>query len=182
MTIFFTSDNHFGHLNVINYCNRPFSSVWEMDEIMIYRWNTTVKEYDTVYHLGDFTLGNRVKALEILNRLNGNINIIEGNHDFRWFKHFNFNEAGIEVLNSIYELKGYSPIPIVLCHYPMASWPMSHYGSLHLHGHTHGKIGIIGKSSDTDLPPNQDNGTRIDVGVDSWDYYPVSLEELLEGK
>ena len=57
MTIFFTSDTHFGHAKIIEYLNRPFATAEEMDEQLAVRWNEIVGEKDTVYHLGDFTLG-----------------------------------------------------------------------------------------------------------------------------
>jgi calcineurin-like phosphoesterase family protein len=56
MAIFFTSDHHFGHENIIRYCNRPFTSVQQMNEIMILRWNGAVLPEDEVYYLGDFAM------------------------------------------------------------------------------------------------------------------------------
>ena len=82
MKTFFTSDTHFNHANVIQYCGRPFASVDEMNREMIARWNSTVGPDDTVYHLGDFALGKFAKAAPILHRLNGARKILVlGNHD-----------------------------------------------------------------------------------------------------
>ena len=60
--MFFTSDTHISHHNIIKYCNRPFANAKEMDAEMIKRWNEKVKLDDTIYHLGDFTLGSKVNA------------------------------------------------------------------------------------------------------------------------
>ncbi len=79
--IFFTSDQHFGHKNIIKFSNRPFNSVEEMDEMMIQRWNEKVGETDEVYHLGDVGLASSGKLRKILERLNGKIYLIKGNHE-----------------------------------------------------------------------------------------------------
>ena len=82
MKIFFTSDTHFNHANVIKYCGRPFGSAEEMNREMIERWNAVVGPEDTVYHLGDFVLGKFVEAPMFLRQLNGARKIlIRGNHD-----------------------------------------------------------------------------------------------------
>jgi len=75
--IYFTSDTHFDHENIIKYCNRPFKDVNHMNESMIENWNNTVNDTDTVMHLGDFSF----KSDKFINRLNGNITLIKGNHD-----------------------------------------------------------------------------------------------------
>ena len=79
--IWVTSDTHFNHANIIKYCNRPFSSVEEMNEPIIANWNKVVSQGDTVYHLGDFALGNKSLIPDFLERLNGHISFIMGNHD-----------------------------------------------------------------------------------------------------
>lgn len=81
MKIFGISDTHFGHANIIRYCNRPFASVEEMDEIMIKLWNETVSNKDVVLHLGDLGLGNKEYISSIVKRLNGKKILIMGNHD-----------------------------------------------------------------------------------------------------
>lgn len=79
--IWVTSDTHFNHANIIKYCNRPFSSVEEMNETIIANWNKVVSQGDTVYHLGDFALGDKSLIPDFIRRLNGHISFIMGNHD-----------------------------------------------------------------------------------------------------
>ncbi|URQ04821.1 phosphoesterase [Streptomyces phage Emma1919] len=81
MAVFFTSDTHFGHQRIIELCERPFDSVDEMNETMIERWNETVKQSDTVYHLGDVALGKIAESLPLVGRLNGYKILVPGNHD-----------------------------------------------------------------------------------------------------
>lgn len=161
--IFFTSDSHFGHANVIKYCNRPFSDVDEMDEILIKNWNSVVGPQDTVYHLGDFCMGGR-KPQEYLCQLNGKMFLIPGNHDKvtrfvgQYTKHGEVNilpELVRVSLNGQY---------MTLCHYAMRVWDKSHYGAWNLHGHSHGAL--------------SPQGMQHDVGVDVNNYAPISIELL----
>ena len=186
---FFTSDHHFGHENIIKFVNRPFRNGAEMDEELIKRWNEKVSDEDEVYYLGDLTLGDN--GIDYLMKLNGNIKIVPGGHDYRWLPYL--VSADIEThgrityLGELHSLEIEQPgqkfpLTIALCHYPLLSWDRSHYGSVHLHGHTHGTIDIIGESGDLQLPPKNQGGgkgKRLDIGVDSHDFYPVSLEEVL---
>ncbi len=91
MNHWFTADTHFGHANIIKYCNRPFGSSVEMNETMISNWNKVVQPGDIVYHLGDFCFGRKGYEFDIyFNRLNGLIVFIKGNHDkTTWKKHRN---------------------------------------------------------------------------------------------
>ena len=79
--IYFISDTHFYHSNIIKYFNRHFKDVNEMNETIINNWNSIIKEDDTIYHLGDFCLSNDDEIKSIFNRLNGNKILIRGNHD-----------------------------------------------------------------------------------------------------
>jgi len=173
--IWFTADHHFGHANIIKYTKRPFESVEEMDGEMIRRWNEVVRAGDVVYHLGDFTLGPNI--VRYAAHLNGNIRVIPGGHDKRWLKRYDGSLPSLEVLDRLVIIKesGYT---VTLCHYPLLSWEQSHYGMPHLHGHCHGTIGEVGQSGDKQLPPGQKVGRRVDVGVDCWDFYPVSWDTL----
>ena len=165
MTTWFTADNHFGHANIIKYCDRPFSCVEEMDEAMIERWNEVVGHDDLVYHLGDFTLGNKSMARSYFRRLRGQIRVLSNpwHHDKRWLGRECCGMSGtVEYMKSIAILE-YVP-PIIMCHYPFAHWDREHYGSWHLHGHSHGKHIAPGKI--------------LDVGVDCHRFCPVSLGEV----
>lgn len=174
-TTWFTSDQHFDHANIIQYCQRPFADVHEMNAEMVRRWNERVRVDDIVYLLGDFTLGNGRRAQHFLDQLRGNILALAGGHDQRWF----CNVEGV-----VYEppllsrmIDGHN---LTLCHYPLRSWEASHYGAWHLHGHSHGTMGVYHQSSDVLLPPGQAAGWSADVSVDCWDFYPVTLEMIME--
>ncbi len=79
--IWVTSDSHFQHSKIIEYGSRPFSSVEEMDEALVERWNSVVKPGDKVYHLGDVYFGSAETFKSIISRLNGQKRLILGNHD-----------------------------------------------------------------------------------------------------
>jgi len=154
--IWFTSDTHFGHKNIIKYCNRPFSNVEEMNETFIANWNQVVSEKDTVYHLGDFSMGNPIQYLK---RLKGRIHLVRGNHD----KPKDFIGL-VESFNCIKTLKC-NNLYIVLCHYPLRSWDRKCHGSYHAYGHVHGTEPKFCMS--------------YDVGVDNNSYTPINLETLI---
>jgi calcineurin-like phosphoesterase family protein len=155
MNYFFTSDTHFDHKNIIEYSNRPFSSVGEMNEKLIQNWNEVVSKDDVIYHLGDFAFTNPSK---FLTRLNGKIFTINGSHDDKNWPYL--MEIYPEGLKDEFGNKRL----IVLCHYAMRSWGKSHYASWHLFGHHHGKL--------------ESYGLSFDVGVDCNNYYPFSLEDV----
>lgn len=79
--VFFTSDCHFDHANIIKYCSRPFESADEMNRQLILNWNKVVQWDDTVFILGDFCFGQKTRWEKILPQLNGNKYLILGNHD-----------------------------------------------------------------------------------------------------
>lgn len=166
MNVWFVSDTHFGHSRVIEYSNRPFSSVEEMDEAMIENWNEVVKPGDLVYHLGDFSFYPEAKSVTIASRLAGNRYLVYGNHDKRLRKNKDFVSQWIwtKDLTQI-ELDGQK---IILCHFAMLTWNQSHRNppSWQLHGHSHGSL------------PDDPHAFRTDVGVDCWNYAPVSFEEI----
>lgn len=162
MSVFFTADTHWGHKKIIERCWRPFTSVEEMDEILIQNWNKTVKSSDDVYHLGDFNFRSKLTTFDYFSQLNGHLHIIWGNHDddfARKYKHLFASHQDTKYLR----LHGEK---ISLFHYPQRAWRNSHHGAWHLFGHCHGSYPGLGKS--------------IDVGIDVWKYAPVSFEELRE--
>ena len=172
--IFFTSDTHFGHANIIEYSCRPFSSREEMDERLAMYWNGVVGEEDIVYHLGDFTLGNQHYARQYFATLNGIIRVLgnKWHHDSRWLPFSGFyskSDYQVEILPPMVVLEGSTwTQPVVLSHYPIAEWDRKHYGSWHLHGHSHCKH--IARAGDL----------KMDVGVDCNDYTPVSIHQVVE--
>ena len=161
MNYWFISDTHFFHENILEYSNRPFKDIEEHNEHLIQNWNEYVKPEDTVYHLGDFSLGTDFDSLEaICGSLNGFIHLVPGNHD---------TNRKLEIYGRYFTIE--PPLlhlrkpNVVLCHYPLAVWHGSHFGTPHLHGHSHGSYVSEGKI--------------IDVGVDvAPKYRPKSWEEL----
>lgn len=162
MQTFFTSDLHFSHKNIIQYSSRPFRDIEEMNEALILNWNSIVGPEDLVYNLGDVCFGGPETAPKYLPRLNGRKILILGNHDKpeRMAPYFERIYSYLEI--TIDKQK------FVLCHYPFASWNGLMKGFIHLHGHCHGTL------VDRSLIH------RIDVGVDSWKYKPVSVKTILQ--
>jgi len=174
MTIYFTGDCHLGHTAILRYCNRPFPTIKEHDDALIVERNRVVGPNDTVYDIGDFTLGDEKMARSYFLRLNGKVCIL-GNafhHDKRWLKSGPYwtRHHKVMILPPIHTMK-VDDLFIALCHFPFAVWNRKHYGSLHLHAHSHGNY--------------QGEGKILDVGVDNvnkiWgSYRPVSLTEIVE--
>lgn len=157
MNAFFTSDLHFGHENIIKLCNRPYQSTPDMDEILISNWNNRVRNSDIVYVLGDFAWKHIHEPY--LKKLNGRKILIRGNHD----ESYQYEHASWHAIYDLHELY-LNKHSLVLCHYAMRTWKGRNRGSLHLYGHSHGRMPADSQS--------------CDVGVDCWDYKPVSFEEI----
>lgn len=164
MSIWFSSDTHYGHGNVIEYAKRPFASVEEMDEAMVERWNKVVKPGDLVYHLGDFALCAPERAVALARRLNGQKFLIFGNHDKRLRTHIEFLGTWIWARDLTQIKVGNQKI--TLCHYAMRTWASAHHGAWQLYGHSHGTL------------LENPSARSADVGVDCWNYAPVAYETL----
>jgi calcineurin-like phosphoesterase family protein len=160
--IFFTSDTHLGHDIIRKYCQRPFETCEEMDETIIDNWNRVVGQGDLIYHLGDFAFGGHDIVRRYRSRLNGNIILILGNHDWR-----NKIRNVTGCFKSIYDLLviQYEKHCIVLCHYAMRVWPQSHFNSYQFYGHSHGTL--------------QPQGKQMDVGVDCNGYTPIHADKIM---
>jgi len=169
MTTWFTSDTHYGHANIIRYCNRPFKSVDEMDEVLIQNYNSVVQPSDTVYHLGDvgFMQVNRLQS--IIRRLNGQKILLYGNHD-KVIK--GARGAFLSLFGSIHDYLeiNLNGTKIVMCHYPLLTWNQSGRGSIMLHGHAHGNSNY----------GHIKNGKILDVGVDVHGYTPISEHQVFK--
>lgn len=177
----FTSDHHFGHKNILSYCDRPFHSVDAMNKVMVDRWNEVVGADDDVYYLGDFSLDFRAVE-EFLPRLKGNIHWIPGNHDLmhpmhtghekyiRWLERHGVVWCGPEHEMFI------DGVDLLLCHFPYGledhteqarylEWRPVDEGRMLLCGHIHDSW--------------KTSGRMINVGVDQWDFYPASQAQIL---
>lgn len=167
MRLFFTSDEHYEHHNIIKFCNRPFTDVDDMREGLIARHNEKVGPCDLTYHLGDMLWRTCSIDLtrDILKRLNGRHVYVLGNHEEAIKKVEVLFESVNEVLQVYPKGFGYDiNQPIFLSHYAHRVWPDSHRGAYHLYGHTHNLL--------------PDFRLSHDVGVDANNYYPISLEEV----
>jgi calcineurin-like phosphoesterase family protein len=159
---FFVADEHYSHKNIIKHQGRPFMDVYEMDEYMIECHNAVVGEDDTTIHAGDFCWSRKYydensndHALYYIERLNGKHVFLEGDHD-KWLSgRMNRQQIWKKMIDGSY---------LVVCHYPIHSWPRSHYNSWHLYGHSHRDLGLDGK--------------RYCISVENTDYFPVSFEKV----
>lgn len=183
--IYFTSDQHYWHANVIKYCNRPYADMQEMNEALVKNWNDIVKPEDTVYCLGDFSLAFR-PVETITPRLMGTKYLVPGNHDFchsynkksrnperkaEWVKKYENNGWIVLPEQTTLDIPGAATVQ--LCHHPYVfdrfddkyeRWRPKDDGRWLLCGHVHEKWKL---------------GNRmINVGVDQWDFKPVSIEEI----
>ena len=171
--IFFTADTHFGHKNIIRYCQRPFVDVDEMNEILITNWNNVVGKEDVIFHLGDFAMGGSSEWTRLLQRLNGRIYLIIGNHDMKTIgKGFSrFEHVAMQTLINIGGQR------IYLNHYPFLCYGGAYRNTWQLFGHVHTNqqsTGLDGPRLKQLFP------TQYDVGVDNNNYYPVSFGKVSE--
>ncbi len=175
MTTWFTSDHHFGHRNIIDYCNRPFDSVEQMNEELVQSWNNIVSSSDTVYYLGDFSL--KRSAMEAYApRLNGHKILIAGNHDTCHPSNHGGKWDHLSIYRKYFDdvLEEYAWEDCMLHHMPFfdesdhrfAEYRPIADGRILIHGHVHQRWIC--------------NGRQINVGVDVWDFEPVHEERIRE--
>lgn len=174
MAIFFTADLHLNHKNIIKYSSRPYADVDEMNEAIIANWNAVVTPADLVYLLGDVAFQHPKKAVSLLNRLNGTIHLVRGNHDGNLLDTEECRKRFAKV-SDLMEIR----VPdsdarngrqlVVLCHFPMLTWNKAHHGAWHLHGHSHGTL----KTCDT-----CSQARRMDVGMDTNGCKPYTYEQI----
>ena len=186
MTRFFTADLHLGHRNIIDYCDRPFADVDEMNAALIDRWNETVGDDDEVIVLGDFAMGRIGETLPLVGLLRGRKVLLAGNHDRCWFGHrtgaiIPGDSGFIEANTARYLDAGFDEVwqdtvelevagkRVLTCHFPyrgdshdqdryVAHRPVDK-GAWLLHGHVHERWQVRDR--------------MVNVGVDVWDYRPV---------
>ena len=175
--VFFTSDTHFGHSNIIKYCARPFDTTNNMDEALINNWNAKVPKDGIVYHLGDFAWGSINYWEKIREQLNGEIILVYGNHDEKYLN----NERMYKLFKEVTPQKKIwiNKIPIYMNHYPFLCFGGSYKGlgaTWQLFGHVHSnprsEEGLDHKRLINCFP------TQYDVGVDNNNFTPISFNEL----
>ncbi len=168
--IYFTSDLHFGHYNIITHCNRPFQSTDHMDSILIQNWNQRVKSNDEVYILGDFTMENADRAHRYFSALSGTKYLIRGNHD-KFAEEFTPYAEDVVWIKDYHVLK-YQKKKFILFHYPILEWEKYGKDSIHLYGHIHNNKNSMERAKVL-------NKNAYNVGVDVNGYQPVSIEEVI---
>lgn len=183
--IFYISDTHFGHANIILLDGRPFKTVAQMDQAMIDNWNAAVRKCDTVYILGDFCWCKTARWIEILNRLNGKKILIRGNHDVQ--------NPSAELRACFADMQDYLEIRdagrrVILCHYPIPFYKNASDPNVYmLYGHVHytREYDYIRQLTD-ELQRNRrydcdDRGQLYHVGcMTPWmNYTPRTLDEIV---
>lgn len=182
MTTWFTSDLHFGHVNIIRYCDRPFADVEEMNEALIERWNAVVDDTDTVWVLGDVAMGRVTETLPLVGRLRGRRLLLAGNHDRCWDGNGpradewlqRYLDAGFAEVHQGAMRLSVGGHEVLACHFPYLgdsqdldrhpiARPVDDGGWL-LHGHVHEQW--------------RQHDRMINVGCDVWDYRPVAEAAL----
>jgi calcineurin-like phosphoesterase family protein len=157
MKTFVISDTHYGHANIIKFCNRSFASVEEMDVKMVEAWNSVVSPNDLVIHNGDFSFYKQDTG--IFAQLKGRKILIRGNHD-----HTVNRNLGWETVKDYHEFNHNGRF-VVMMHYPIESWNKKFHNSVHLYGHVH----------DTHMPKI---ANRHNICVEAIGYAPVEIEEF----
>ena len=181
MTVFFSADQHFGHARIIGYCGRPFNDVHHMDEELIARFNATVTPDDTTWHLGDFTM-DASRVSRMLGRLNGTHHLVCGNHDKchprrknnhdMWVQRY--LQAGFASVQERHIMNIEGMGDVLLIHFPrgrhegdkFAAFRPNDWEGPILCGHVHEKW--------------LTNGLQLNIGVDQWEFRPVSVEQGVE--
>lgn len=181
--IYFISDLHIGHKNILEYSNRPFSSLQEMEDEIVKRHNAVVNDYDKVIFVGDVFFCNQMDASKFLKRLNGMKILVLGNHDLKANAMY---KIGFDFVVQNMQIRVGKNV-VNVCHYPYRwpwykrwpkmlfsskAWRKRHFknikddGKWLIHGHTHSR--------------QQVNGRQINVCVEAWDYQPVSITKIAE--
>lgn len=169
--IYFISDLHLFHKNVIQHSNRPFISVEEMNQTIIDNWNATINKEDEVYILGDFIVrGTGQQANQILKQLNGKKYLIKGNHD-HFLDDKEFDITLFEWVKNYYTFR-YNKIKFVLFHYPILEWDGYYNNSIHLYGHVH--------NNNCDYYSKVLGPRAINVSVEMLNYFPISIDKIMK--
>lgn len=165
--IWFTSDWHLDHANIIKYSNRPFANVEEQQKVILSNFFIKVKKGDIVYFLGDIAFNSdafQLFAKQFRQQYGTSVEFhyIEGNHEKSIIPEIKRFATSYSKLNEIY----WNDQPITLCHYIMYSFSKSHFNAWQIYGHHHGYV-------DTKML-----GKRMNVCVELNNYSPVSIDNV----
>ncbi len=168
MNIWVTSDTHFGHANIIRYCDRPFKDTDEMDQVMIDNWNSVVKPEDKIYHLGDVYMGSQQNAATVLSKLNGKKRLVLGNHD----------DGRDKLLQAVFKKisvwRIFRDYGLLLSHIPLHESNISGIGKKN-NGMQHAKLTNVHGHIHQNKSPE---GPYRCVCVEQTNYTPVNIDEL----
>lgn len=185
--IFFSSDQHFGHRNVLRFCGRPYRDEKEMGQALIDNWNSVVTNDDIVVSMGDFFWFNDSHSIKkCIDKLNGKeIYLVLGNHDKREsFRRV--TDERFHIVDGITHIflrcddteRWYQKTFEIVCsHYPLMTWSHRDRGAINLFGHIHS--GWLRSCDDYDQNLPLWKGQQLDVGVDNQNFTPVSFEDVL---
>ncbi len=168
--IYYISDMHFRHKNILHLSRRPFETVEDMDSFMITEWNKKVQKTDTVYILGDIGLGSAKSICTILCQLNGVKHLIVGNHDKAYLKSKEFCNC-FSSISDIGHVRD-NGVRIVMCHYPLVEWDGYFRGTVLLYGHIHNNTVNFAYSIMSKIE------NSYNVGADILNFVPCTFEEI----
>lgn len=149
--LWMTADLHCDHENIIEYCKRPWANAEEMGDTLIANINRLVAPSDDLIVAGDFAWNPKEFKRRAEQIECRHVVFLKGNHDYK--------QKQLQYM----VMKRYNHQKLLICHYPLATIPP---GFINVHGHSHGML----------IPW----ANRIDVGVDIWNYMPVSFDQLME--
>lgn len=168
MSIFVTSDTYFGRNFAIKELKRKFSSVDEMNDVLISKWNSKVSEDDIVYHLGNFAW-DPITAVKVVKRLNGKIKLIPGQWDYPAREIQNQLPEHLEIIEDNLAYLEDKDQSYILSSWPFMKWP----GQLN-------NVALLHGSIPERRTNNLEKSLAINVATDHWKYSPVSLEFITE--
>jgi calcineurin-like phosphoesterase family protein len=165
---YFIADAHLGHMGIITYCGRPFASAEEQDALILKNWNETVTPDDDVYIIGDLMVPTEAGPASYLEKLNGRLHLLIGNHDEEWYDE-SYRHYFVEVADALrVEIEGYTTY---LCHYPTPDFE----GDLHIFGHMHANY----KDGDFQRLVAASR-FALNAAVELNDYRPVTIEQMIK--
>lgn len=178
MTLWFASDHHFSHHNLVHVYTlkdgspaRNFESVDAMDELIIAEHNKRVKPEDHVYFLGDVVMKQAVLD-KVMPRLNGHKRLVRGNHDIFKTKHY------LKYFDEIHGTR-YFENGLLFSHIPIAPWSFGKHVKANVHGHVHMSAPLMYRALDP-LAPSGSTKSKlyVNISLERTKYKPVSLEEI----